>query len=292
MNIGADFSVPFFGYSFAKSEGWRSEHHAPKMSKVCQLFSGSSGNSIYISSQGTNVLVDIGVSAKRCENALMDINVDPSEIHAIFITHEHTDHVAGVRVFASRYGIPVFAPPASLEEMFLTGKVTDRVNLNPIQGVVDFGDILIEPFALSHDSADCVGYKFNLGDQRKVAVCTDTGCITNDAREMLIGSDLVFLESNHEVPMVETGSYPYMLKKRILSNRGHLSNGDCAQFVKELVENGTTRIVLSHLSRENNVPNIARLATTGALCEIGAREDADYRLYVSPPANESRCIVL
>lgn len=262
------------------------------MSKVCQLFSGSSGNSILISGRDVNILVDIGVSAKKCGDALREIDVDPNSIDAIFVTHEHIDHVAGVRVFSERHDVPVFASPASLEEMYLTGKVNNRTKAHEIRGVLDFNDIFVEPFKLSHDSVDCLGYKFTMPDNRKICVCTDTGYITDQARETIHGSDLVFLESNHEPAMLDAGNYPYMLKKRIMSQTGHLSNSDCGIFAKELLESGTTRIVLSHLSKENNMPSVARQTTVSALGEIGAVEGKDYRLLVSAPQNEGRCTVL
>lgn len=237
-------------------------------------------------------MVDIGVSAKRCEGALRQIDVDPASVQAVFVTHEHTDHVAGLRVFASRYHIPVFASPASMEEMHLTGIVNNRVTGHAVRGVVDVNGVLAEPFRLSHDSADCLGYKFTMPDGRKISVCTDTGYITEEAQRVLPGSDLVFLESNHETSMVENGPYPYMLKRRILSDRGHLSNEGCGAYAKSLLESDTTRLVLAHLSRENNMPSVARQATVAALTAAGAVENKDYRLFVSPPENESRCIVL
>lgn len=262
------------------------------MSKVCQLFSGSSGNSILISSKGRNILVDIGVSAKRCENALLDIGVAPESIDAVFVTHEHTDHSSGVRVFASRYCVPVFAPKACIENMMLSGVLNERVCVNTADYHTQLDGIEVMSFRQSHDSADCFGYRFNLPGGRSVSVCTDTGYITDNAKEVLPGTDLVFIESNHETSMVETGPYPYPLKQRILGPDGHLSNFACGEYIKELALSGTTRFVLSHLSRENNMPHIARQTALSALNEIGLAEDRDFRLYVSPPENDSGGIVL
>lgn len=262
------------------------------MSKVCQLFSGSSGNSILISSKGHNFLVDIGISAKRCENALLDIGVDPESIDAVFVTHEHTDHSSGVRVFASRYNIPVFAAESCIEDMMHSGVLNEKIKTEPIDCGTEIGGIEVMTFKQSHDSVDCLGYRFNLQDGRSVSVCTDTGFITDSAREILKGTDLIFIESNHETSMVETGPYPYHLKRRILSEHGHLSNFACSEYIKELAQSGTTRFVLSHLSRENNIPHIARQTALSALNEIGLTEDSDFRLFVSPPENEGRCILL
>lgn len=262
------------------------------MAKVCQLFSGSSGNSIYIGSKDGGFLVDIGVSAKRCEGALNAIGVDPKSIKGVFVTHEHGDHVSGVRVFASRYNIPVFAAPKTLGAMEDCGIVNGKFSALEVEKSFEFGGVGVDTFVNSHDSSSCIGYKFTMPDGRKISVCTDTGIVTEDARQSLLGTDLIFLESNHETSILENGPYPYILKKRILSAKGHLSNFAAGEFAKELVENGTTRLVLAHLSRENNVPEIARQTTVSALDEIGARENSDFRLYVSKPENDGGLIVL
>lgn len=262
------------------------------MAKVCQLFSGSSGNSIYIGGKNSGILVDIGVSAKRCSAALWDIGVDPASIRAVFVTHEHTDHVAGLRVFASRHKVPVFASPATLEELRFCGIANNQVESHELTGVLDLGDMYVSAFHNSHDSADCVGYCVEMSDGRRISVCTDTGYVTDDAKKSVSGSDLVFLESNHEVSMLQNGAYPYPLKQRILSDKGHLSNAAADAFAKELVQAGATRIVLSHLSRDNNVPEIARLSAVSALLDMGAKENEDYRLYVSKPVNDGGMIVL
>ncbi|MCH5316740.1 MAG: MBL fold metallo-hydrolase [Eubacterium sp.] len=262
------------------------------MAKACQLFSGSSGNSIYIGSGNGGVLVDIGVSAKRCEIALGRIGVDPKSIRAIFVTHEHHDHVSGVRVFASKHKIPVFASPETLEEMRRVQIINEKVSAFEIDRFLELDGIRAEAFRNSHDSVSCLGYKFTLSDGRKISVCTDTGYVTDDAKITLAGTDMIFLESNHEISMLENGPYPYILKKRILSAKGHLSNFAAGEFAKELLQGGTTRFVLSHLSKENNVPEIARQSAIAALAEIGAKENADYRLYVSAPENNGGLIVL
>ena len=262
------------------------------MSKVCQLFSGSSGNSILISSMGHSFLVDIGVSAKRCENALLSIGVDPDSIDGIFITHEHRDHSSGVRVFAAKHKTPVFASPLCLGQMRITDVLTEKNDAFEIHGNVELRGVDISVFHQSHDSVDCVGYRFNLPDGRSVSVCTDTGYVTDEAKRTLPGTDLIFIESNHEISMVNTGPYPYPLKQRILGPQGHLSNFACGEYIKELAQSGTTRFVLSHLSEENNVPHLARQTAVAALDEIGFKEERDYRLFVSPKENNGRGIAL
>lgn len=262
------------------------------MAKACQLFSGSKGNSIFISNGNAKILVDAGVSAKRLDESLMDIGENGDDISAIFITHEHSDHIKGIRVFATKHNIPVFAHQDVISKMIASGDITDKVTSNAISDNMELCGIEIKPFTLSHDSTACVGYRFNLGGNRSISVCTDTGYITDEARSALLGTDLIFLESNHEVTMLENGPYPYPLKQRILSDYGHLSNASCSQFASELVKNGTTRICLSHLSDENNHPDIAKQTTLAVLNESGFKENIDFRLKVSAKINNERPIVL
>lgn len=253
------------------------------MAKTCQLFSGSGGNSILISNSNSSLLVDAGVSAKRLDTMLHNLGFDPKMLDGIFVTHEHTDHISGIKVFAKRHNIPVFAHrdvldamDASLPAEITRFETTENMELNGIE---------IIPFLNSHDSVLCQGYRFNLPEGRSISVCTDTGYVTDDARKNIIGSDMVYLESNHEITMLQNGFYPYQLKKRILSDKGHLSNFACAEFATELVQNGTTRITLAHLSKDNNTPDIARQTTISALQQAGFLQDEHYRLAVSAVEN-------
>lgn len=262
------------------------------MSKVCQLFSGSSGNSILISSKGHNFLVDIGVSSRRCERALLSRGIDPESIDGIFVTHEHIDHTKGIKVFAGKYRVPVYARQSCIEEMLKKGLVDEKVYTEAFEYHTELCGIEVKGFEQSHDSVECLGFRFDLPGGKSAAVCTDTGYITENAKEICSGVDLIFIESNHEVSMVQTGPYSYPLKQRILGTKGHLSNFACSEYIKELAQGGTTRFVLSHLSRENNMPHIARQTAVCALSEIGLEENSDYRLYVSAPENEGGGIAL
>ncbi len=262
------------------------------MPKVCQLFSGSSGNAIWIAAGNTKVLVDAGVSAKRIETALNQIGENAAELSAVFVTHEHGDHVSGLRVLASRYGIPVFTHEKVMAVLDEKGILSDKFSCERAEAHMELGGMEIIPFENSHDSVACLGYRFNLCGDRSVAVCTDTGYVTADARETLRGTDLVFLESNHEVTMLQNGYYPYPLKQRVLSDVGHLSNEASSRFAAELLEQGTTRIVLAHLSRDNNTPDIARQTALSALCDAGFTENRDFRLRVSAPENSAGAIAL
>lgn len=262
------------------------------MSKACQLFSGSKGNSIYLSCSTGKFLIDVGVSAKRIEKALDEIGVSPSELCGIFVTHEHSDHISGLRVFASRYNLDVYAHPDVIAAMRNTKKIDDKVKIKEISSPLELSGVKIIPFENSHDSVACLGYRFDMSDGRSICVCTDTGYVTDDAREKMQGCDLAFLESNHEVTMLQNGNYTYQLKQRILSQTGHLSNFACAEYACDLVKHGTTRIVLSHISKENNMPDIAYQTTLCALRQEGFKENKDFRLSVSPQENHERPIVL
>lgn len=255
------------------------------MAKVCQLFSGSSGNSILISNSNSSFLVDAGVSAKRLDTMLNNLDFDPSKLDGIFVTHEHSDHISGIKVFAKRHNIPVFAHRDVLDKMDDMGHLPPEITRYEINDNMEIGGVEIIPFLNSHDSINCHGYRFNLPEGRSIGVCTDTGYVTDYARNALMGVDMVYLESNHEVTMLQNGYYPYVTKQRILSDVGHLSNAACADFAIELVKNGTTRIMLAHLSRDNNMPDIAKQTTISALKEAGFDEDMHYRLGVSAVEN-------
>lgn len=258
------------------------------MAKVCQLFSGSSGNSTYIGSSGGGILIDIGVSARRMTGALADIGVEPSQIQGIFLTHEHKDHVAGLRVFAGKHHIPVFGSEGTLIAVERAGMLTDCFDAYildlPQLAIGNFG---VSCFSTSHDSAESCGYRVELPDGRTVAVCTDLGFVSQGVREGITGCDAIVLESNHDEEMVKTGPYPYYLKERILSRRGHLSNRACSAELPQLVQNGTTRFILSHLSRENNTPMQARQTAMSAFYEYDMKENRDFLLTIAPPCGGS-----
>ena len=257
------------------------------MARFCSLFSSSSGNCTYIGDPQSGILIDCGVSAKKTDDTLSSLGVDVSTIRAVFITHEHTDHISGIRVFASRHHIPVFASAGTLSAMeqmqLLNGKYTvDRI---PQQGM-EAGGMFIRPYALSHDAKQPVGYTIETADGRRIAVATDTGVVTQEILSAISGCDLVLLESNHDVGMVQIGSYPYQVKRRILSDLGHLSNDACAETAVQLLDSGTTRFILAHLSHENNMRPLAYQCTKSEFDTIGAEDGRDYLLSVAGGAPE------
>ncbi|MDR2687121.1 MAG: MBL fold metallo-hydrolase [Oscillospiraceae bacterium] len=254
------------------------------MAKLIPLFSGSSGNSAYIGGAGGGILIDAGVSAKRLACALASIGVDPGRVGAVFVTHEHIDHVRGLRVFCERHGVPVFATPGTLRALERMGALAAGMRAGPMpSGGVEAGGLLLRSFATSHDAADPCGYACEAEGGEKYAVATDTGYLAESVKAALRGCDTVMLESNHEVTMLQNGPYPYPRKRRILSDQGHLSNAACADFLPALLRAGAGRFYLAHLSRENNTPQLAYACARAAFDQAGAREGIDYELRVCAP---------
>lgn len=251
--------------------------------KFCSLFSGSSGNSLFIEHNGTRILCDAGLTGKRVENALREIGEEASQLNGIIITHEHTDHVNAAGVLSRRYNIPLYAnlPTWTALHSQKIGKIKPENEITfENDKAFSIGDLNITAFNTSHDAASSVGFQIESGNN-KLGIATDTGIITPGMREYLFGSDLIVLESNHALDMLQQGSYPLHLKKRIAGSFGHLSNATAGEFAVELVKNGTDKIVLAHLSRENNLPHVARQTTTDILGENGIKVDRDLQLDVA-----------
>ena len=262
------------------------------MARLCPLFSGSKGNCYYIGSGSGGILVDAGPSAKQIEAAMVQNELDIRFVKGIFITHEHSDHIQGLRVLASRYHMDVYASSGTLEALDAQGVLNGQFKSHTVESSgVQAGDMLIRPFQTSHDAKESTGFVVTTGDGRKAAVATDTGILTETIKQAVLGCDCVIIESNHDVGMLLNGIYPYYLKRRILSDRGHLSNEVCAQFLPTLVKHGTTRLVLAHLSRENNLPNIAMQSAVCALESAGMRRDSDYMLTIAPETTQGKTIL-
>ena len=263
------------------------------MARFCTLCSSSSGNSSYIGTGNGGILIDAGTNAKQLTLALESISVSPETIHGIFITHEHTDHIGALRVFASRYHIPVYSTKGTLGAMDKSGHLKGDFSAEVINSDgVEVNGIFVKSFRTSHDSAESCGYTVLLPDETKISVCTDTGIITQDIIDNVTGSDLILLESNHDKKMLNEGPYPYYLKQRILSNQGHLSNEACAEAACHFVNTGTTRLILGHLSRDNNTASAALAETSLALGRMGAVEGIDYMLSVAPVGTGERVVIL
>lgn len=262
------------------------------MSRFCPLFSSSSGNSIYIGGSDGAVLVDVGVSAKRLAESLERLEISVDSIRAILVTHEHSDHIKGLRVLAKRCGIPVYASCGTAQQLRKSGAADGSYPLNEIEcKMFEAAGMRITPFPISHDCAEGFGYVLELPDSRKAAIVTDLGVVTTQVMEAIQGCDLVLLESNHDYGMLRNGPYPLCLKQRILSQFGHLSNKVCAETAVQLMESGTTRFFLGHLSRRNNTPQLARQSTLALLESVGGREQMDFMLEVAPECDAQRVMV-
>lgn len=250
--------------------------------KFCALASGSSGNCIYVGHQNTAVLVDAGISGKKIEEGLTNVGIQPADINAILITHDHTDHTQGAAVFATRYGIPIYGTAGTLE--YIAKNACKRLagdRLNVIRADEDFeiGDIRVSPFKTSHDAIDPVGYCLSAGG-RKLGMATDLGVYTDYTIEKLADSDALYLEANHDVNMLMLGRYPYSLKQRVHSEKGHLSNDDCGELVSKLRTPKLHTVVLAHVSKENNFEELAYETVRLAL-ERDERYDSIPKLIVA-----------
>jgi phosphoribosyl 1,2-cyclic phosphodiesterase len=254
------------------------------MAKIGTFFSSSSGNCTYISSGNEGILVDVGVSSKQILTAMEGSGIEKENIKGIFITHTHTDHIKGLKVLLKKINVPVYGSKETLGELILHGALIDGVNTYYDMEDSPKFDFNMQPefFRTSHDCVGSGGYTVTLGSGEKVAVCTDLGVVTDDIRGKLSGAKAVVLESNHDVGMLQNSIYPFETKQRILGNEGHLSNVSCAAELPLLVKSGTTNIILAHLSRENNTPDLARVTAQSVLLESGMKDKSDYLLSVAP----------
>ena len=227
------------------------------MIKAYTLFSGSSGNCIYIKYDNTEILVDAGKSCAAIEKSLNDLGTSLRRISGIFVTHEHADHTAGLEVISKKFQIPVHITAPSYENHVRGGSYLERFAISEnVEYESTVGSLSIRSFPIPHDSAQNVGYVINSSTD-SFGIATDIGHLTSVIGENLADCSKIIVESNHDVKMVENGPYPAFLKKRILSPNGHLSNDKCAQLCAYLCDHGVSEITLAHLSQENNLPKLA-----------------------------------
>ena len=240
--------------------------------ELIPLFSGSSGNASLLRCGDTTLLIDAGVSCKRLEDAASRLGTSLDAVTAVLITHEHSDHVKGLEMLCKRHRKPVYICEASFEAMKAvspTDQLASCVSfLEPGEGFT-VGEIGILPFKTPHDAFASVGFRFTLSDGTSVGYATDIGYITRGIASALAGCETVLLESNHDEQMLITGPYPYYLKERILSDKGHLSNRACAAFLPHLYANGTKKVILAHLSEHNNTPEKAYVTGRTAIEQNG-----------------------
>ncbi len=262
------------------------------MSKMCPLFSGSSGNSTYLSCRTGAILVDAGATFRSMREAAASIDEDITQISAVLITHEHYDHIHGLKPLLHKTNATLIASEKTLDALAKKDKIPPETRVQVIGNEpLSVMDIGITRFPTLHDCKGSSGFVFSMPDHRKIAVCTDLGVITDEVRSALEGCDAVLLESNHDIDMLQRGPYPPELKMRILSEHGHLSNHACAAQLVSLLNSGTKRMILGHLSQKNNTPLLAESATVSALMNIGAQKDRDYLLWTAAPAGNGVIVV-
>lgn len=256
------------------------------MAKICPLFSGSKANCTYISSKDGALLVDAGASLAATARALNEIDADIEKIRAILITHEHGDHIRGLKAISNKLKVPVVASPSTLSVLRKMQVLSDDIpviELNTNEWENDIGKII--RFDTMHDCEGSSGYRIELGQDCVASVCTDLGIVTSSVREAVNGSNVVLLESNHDLRMLQNGPYPAELKLRIAGERGHLSNNAAAVELVSFLHSGTSKFILGHLSENNNLPTLAERTSEAALMDAGAKNGIDYMLYCALKEN-------
>jgi len=244
--------------------------------KICTLASGSGGNSTLIWENNTYILVDVGISLRRLKNSLKLLDVDITQISAVFITHEHSDHISGLPMLAKYHtNIPVYASDGTVRTLIKSEK-DGGAELHSLiyNEPTIIGNITIQHFETPHDAVQSIGFTFT-ADNRKIGYATDIGHISPIVSRNLTGSSLVLLEFNHDLDMLWAGRYPYLLKQRIASRYGHLCNAEAADFSQYLADTGTSAFILAHLSEENNRPDLAYNAIATKLPKTS--------IFVAPP---------
>ena len=264
--------------------------------RLCSIASGSSGNCIYVGSEATHLLVDAGISGKRTIAGLNELGLTGADIDGILITHEHSDHIAGLGVLCRKFDIPVYATKGTIQAILdnCGKKAPDLSLFHEIEAdkKVIIKDMTVSPMRISHDAAEPVAYRIGYGG-KKVAVCTDLGKFNDYTVECLKGMDALLLEANHDVNMLQVGPYPYYLKQRILGDRGHLSNENTGRLLNGILHDGLKAIMLGHLSKENNIPELAyeavRMEITMGDCPYKAE---DFSISVAKRSEVSPVIMI
>lgn len=233
--------------------------------QVVVLASGSKGNAVYVEMDGTKLLIDAGISATRIKKRLAEEQVDVSTLDGILVTHEHRDHIAGLATLSKWYRLPIFTQRGTIEHMSCRQAIPDDC-FHPIDGAFRLGDLTIDPFRIPHDAADPVGYRV-MGSQN-CTLATDLGFVTSSVQAAIDGADVLVLEANHDPEVLKHGDYPWALKRRILSNRGHLANADAAWALVRMKKR-PEHVFLAHLSEKNNTPELASETVASILKQQG-----------------------
>lgn len=250
--------------------------------KFTSLSSGSSGNSLLIETDKTRILIDAGFTGKRLETLIKEAGVLPDTIDAILVTHEHNDHIKGAGIMSRRFNIPIIANEETWIAMIKKiGPIKDK-NILVFKNDYDFTlkDLDIHPFSTFHDAANSCGFTVN-HKKNKISIMTDTGTVNERMKKQLLGSDVIFIESNHDPIMLMNGPYSPALKRRVASTKGHLSNLDCAYTLEEILSGNGEKVILAHLSGENNTADIAIDTVSNHLMDLGLDLKRDISLNVA-----------
>ncbi len=239
------------------------------MTTVHTLASGSSGNALLVSCGETHILVDAGISCRRITASLRELGLAPDDLTAVLITHTHTDHISGLQTLLKRTAFPICVTPQTGRGLvYRLAGIEERLRELTLCRPILLGNCTVTAFPTAHDAPGACGFRLDT-PVGSIGILTDTGYITDEALDILPGVDLAVLEANHDVETLRSGSYPYYLKQRILGDEGHLSNENAARFAVTLAEAGASEIILAHLSRENNTPDMAQNAVALALSAAG-----------------------
>lgn len=249
------------------------------------LASSSSGNAMYVATNNQRILIDAGLSGKKIEGLFDHINIDPNSLDAILVTHEHSDHIKGLGVMARRYKLPIYANEKTWHAMEdMIGDIALEQKFQFERGQVQtFGDMDVESFGVSHDAAEPMFYVFH-HEGKKLTLATDLGYVSDHIKGTIRNSDMFVFESNHDTDMLLMGRYPWNVKRRILSDTGHVSNEDAAYALNDVIGDKTKRIYLAHLSQDNNMKDIARMSVQQVLQEQGQGVGDAFKLYDTDPA--------
>lgn len=252
------------------------------MSKFCSLASGSSGNSVFVEHKGSKILIDCGFSGRKIENLLSQIGENPSDLDAIFLTHEHMDHVKGAGVISRRYDIPIYANKGTwLSFIKNAGKLKEEnIKIFRSNSFLNFNSFDIFPISIHHDANEPVGFILYL-DNKKITVLTDTGIIDDRILNEIKGSDVYYFEANHDLDALKRGPYTYPMKVRIMGKMGHLSNDQSAKFLADAIQGKNEKIFLAHLSETNNSEELCKITVDNYLKSCGLDTSRDIKLEVA-----------
>ena len=260
------------------------------MFNFCSLYSGSSGNSLFVQTDNTKILVDAGESAKKIETALNSIDVKINDIDAVIVTHEHSDHIKGLSTISKKFDIPIYANKETWDAMPQVAEKTKNQNLFNVNKKFEIGDLKIVPFSIPHDAANPCGFNIFYNNQ-KISIATDIGHIDKKIIKNLEESSFILLESNYDPNILSYSKYPYSLKKRIDGPNGHLSNEAAGKTVSYLLNSGLKNVMLGHLSKENNFPELAYKTVIDELCASNFDENK-IKIAVASRSNPSEILNL